>query len=30
MSSPLQSESIRAQVEELRERGFVVARGLVG
>ncbi|WP_175947018.1 phytanoyl-CoA dioxygenase family protein [Burkholderia pyrrocinia] len=30
MSSPLQSESIRAQVAELRERGFVVARGLVG
>ncbi|MDI9654578.1 phytanoyl-CoA dioxygenase family protein, partial [Burkholderia cenocepacia] len=23
MSSPLQSESIRAQVAELRERGFV-------
>lgn len=30
MSSSLQSESIRAQVAELRERGFVVARGLVG
>ncbi|HDR9471045.1 phytanoyl-CoA dioxygenase family protein [Burkholderia multivorans] len=30
MSSPLQSESIREQVAELRERGFVVARGLVG
>lgn len=28
--SSLQSESIRAQVAELRERGFVVARGLVG